>query len=99
MIHLLETKITLLNTDAAFGVFVWNEIEIQKIIKYLKSKKFPGRIILGGPQISYVKSNIEKYYLDGDIFIRGYAEDALVQFKGFTMLVNLVQVILQQLLI
>lgn len=67
-------------TDIALGVFVWNEIEVQKIIKYLKLKKFPGNIILGGPQISYVKSNIEKYYPDGDIFIKGYAEDALVQY-------------------
>lgn len=66
-------------SDVALGAFVWNEHYIQKIIKSLKINRYPGRIILGGPQISYVKSNIEKYYPDADIFIRGYAEDALTQ--------------------
>jgi radical SAM superfamily enzyme YgiQ (UPF0313 family) len=67
------------NTDIAFGAFVWNEIHLQQILKQIKAKKFPGRVILGGPQISYVKSDIESFYPDADIFIRGYAEDALVQ--------------------
>lgn len=67
------------NTDVAFGAFVWNESHIQKILKSLKNHKFPGRVILGGPQISYVKSNVERYYPNADVFIRGYAEDALVK--------------------
>lgn len=66
-------------TDVALGAFVWNEHHIQKIIKTLKSQHFPGRIILGGPQISYVKTHIEKFYPDADIFVRGYAEDALAK--------------------
>jgi radical SAM superfamily enzyme YgiQ (UPF0313 family) len=66
-------------TDVALGAFVWNETHIQKIIKTLKAEHFPGRIILGGPQISYVKNNIEKYYPHADIFVRGYAEDALTK--------------------
>lgn len=68
------------NTYVAFGVFVWNEYYVQKIIQTLKKHKFPGKIILGGPQISYVKSQIETFYPEADIFIRGYAEDALTQF-------------------
>lgn len=66
-------------TDVALGAFVWNENHLQHILQRMKAKKFPGRVILGGPQISYVKSDIERYYPDADIFIRGYAEDALVQ--------------------
>ncbi|MDP2194051.1 MAG: radical SAM protein, partial [Alphaproteobacteria bacterium] len=64
-------------TDVALGAFVWNEKYIQIILSKLKKEKFPGRIILGGPQISYVKHNIETYYPQADIFIRGYAEEAL----------------------
>lgn len=66
-------------TDVALGTFVWNEKAIQYILNDLKRFKFPGRIILGGPQISYVKKAVEKYYPQADIFIRGYAEDAIVK--------------------
>ena len=67
-------------TTVAIGVFVWNEHYVQSIIHYLKQHKYRGQIILGGPQISYVKTNIEKYYPNADIFIRGYAEDVLVKY-------------------
>jgi radical SAM superfamily enzyme YgiQ (UPF0313 family) len=69
------------DTDIAFGAFVWNESHIQQILTALRAHRFPGRVILGGPQISYVKSNshLEEYYPHGDIFIRGYAEEALAQ--------------------
>jgi len=69
------------HSDFALGAFVWNESYTQEIIKELRKRKFPGRIILGGPQISYVKpshaSSIDSYYPQADIFIRGYAEQAL----------------------
>ncbi len=62
----------------ALGAFVWNETFTQEIIKTLKHKhRFPGTIILGGPQVSYVKQGLEQYYPEADVFIRGYAEDAL----------------------
>lgn len=69
-----------INTYVSFGVFVWNEGYVQKIIKSLKTYNFPGKIILGGPQISYIKEKIESFYPDSDIFIRGYAEDVLTKF-------------------
>lgn len=62
------------NVDVALGAFIWNEPYVQKILTTLKAKNFPGRIILGGSQISYVKQDIEKYYPQADIFIRGYAK-------------------------
>ncbi len=43
------------NTDVAIGAFVWNEKYLQQILNNLKKENFAGRIILGGPQISYVK--------------------------------------------
>jgi len=65
--------------DLAIGAFVWNEPYVQNILKVLKQKQFAGRIILGGPQISYVKENLESYYPHAHVFIRGYAEDALLK--------------------
>lgn len=67
------------STDFAIGAFVWNENHTHNILNQLKEKKFPGRIILGGPQISYVKQDIENYYPQADIFVRGYGEEALAQ--------------------
>ncbi|CAG8661282.1 19729_t:CDS:2 [Cetraspora pellucida] len=65
--------------DVALGAFVWNEHAIQHILSELKKHKFPGRVILGGPQVSYVKKGIEEYYHYADIYIRGYAENAIVK--------------------
>lgn len=66
------------HTDVALGAFVWNEKSIQTILNDLKKQEFPGRIILGGPQVSYVKKGLEEFYPQANVFIRGYAEDALV---------------------
>lgn len=67
------------NTDLALGAYVWHEHHTQTLLRTLKKNNFPGRIILGGPQISYVTQGLESFYPEADIFIRGYAEDALLQ--------------------
>lgn len=67
------------DTDVALGAFVWNEKAMQEILDTLRKEGFPGRIIIGGPQVSYVKRGLEKYYPQADIFVRGYAEDAMAR--------------------
>eukprot|EP00942_MAST-04A_sp_MAST-4A-sp1_P011421 g11421.t1 len=68
------------NMDIGLGMFVWNDSPMKKIMKELKmSNMFSGRIILGGSQISYTKSEIENFYPHADVFIRGYAEEALAR--------------------
>jgi radical SAM superfamily enzyme YgiQ (UPF0313 family) len=67
------------NTDVAFGAYIWNENHLQKILNRLKAERFPGRIILGGPQVSYVKHGLEKYYPQADVFVRGYGEEAITR--------------------
>jgi radical SAM superfamily enzyme YgiQ (UPF0313 family) len=65
--------------DIAFGVFVWNEKQTQIILNNLKSACFQGRIIVGGPQISYAGAgDLETFYPQVDVFIRGYAEEAMI---------------------
>jgi radical SAM superfamily enzyme YgiQ (UPF0313 family) len=66
------------HTDLAIGSFVWNENAVQKILKTLRKEGYSKPIILGGPQVSYVKSGLEALYPEANIFIRGYGEEAVV---------------------
>eukprot|EP01031_Cornospumella_fuschlensis_P027199 gene27199-32864_t len=65
-------------TILAFGVYIWNEQYIQEILTKLRDSNYLGQVVLGGPQISYTKANLESFYPQADVFIRGYAEQALV---------------------
>ena len=63
-----------------FGGFVWNEPFLKTILKELKSYRYRGRIVMAGPQVSYVeKGQLEKYYPEADVFNRGYAEQAVCE--------------------
>jgi radical SAM superfamily enzyme YgiQ (UPF0313 family) len=64
--------------DIGVGAYVWNESIVQALLPNLRKNGFCGRIILGGPQISYVSRGLEELYPDADIFIRGAAETALL---------------------
>lgn len=68
--------------DLAIGTFVWGELIIQKLLPALRRQGFPGRIILGGPQITFMERGLESRYPDADIFIRGAGESALVEVTG-----------------
>jgi radical SAM superfamily enzyme YgiQ (UPF0313 family) len=65
--------------DLAIGAYVWAEELIQRLLPLLRARGFRGRIILGGPQISYAEPGLEPIYPDTDAFVRGYGEDALLQ--------------------
>ena len=63
--------------DIAFGVYVWAEEAIQDLLQMLREFGFNGRIILGGPQISYCAEGLEELYPHADVFVRGYGEFAI----------------------
>lgn len=63
--------------DIAIGAYIWNEGIVQRLLPRLRARGFSGRIILGGPQVSYVEAGLEALYPQADIFIRGQAETAL----------------------
>lgn len=65
--------------DIAFGVYVWCEEEVREICSTLRMNGYVGRIILGGPQISYSEAGLESIYPYADIFVRGYGEFAVAQ--------------------
>lgn len=67
------------HTLLGIGAFVWNEKSLQDILFKLHGYNFPGKILLGGPQVSYAAENLDEYYPLADIFCRGYAEDAVLQ--------------------
>ena len=67
------------NVDVAIGVYVWAEDLVQAVIRRLRRLGFSGRIILGGPQISYTGAGVDQLYPGADVFVRGYGEQALVE--------------------
>ncbi|MBK9976176.1 MAG: radical SAM protein [Planctomycetes bacterium] len=66
------------DVDVAIGAYVWGEEIIQVLLPSLRRLGFTGRIILGGPQISYAGAGLESIYPQADAFVRGYGEEALV---------------------
>jgi radical SAM superfamily enzyme YgiQ (UPF0313 family) len=64
--------------DLALGAYVWNEPVLTELLGLLRSRGFSGRIVLGGPQISYAGPLLESLYPNADVFIRGHAEGALL---------------------
>jgi radical SAM superfamily enzyme YgiQ (UPF0313 family) len=65
------------DVDVAFGAYVWNEALLQGVLPLLRARGFAGRIVLGGPQISYAGRGLEGIYPQADVFVRGYGEAAL----------------------
>lgn len=67
-----------LDGDVAIGAYVWNEHVVQALLPALREAGHRGRILLGGPQISYAGAEIERLYPAADVFVRGHGESALV---------------------
>ena len=63
--------------DLAIGVYIWAEKATQRLLSILRARGFAGRIILGGPQISYTDQGLASYYPQANVFIRGFAEKAM----------------------
>lgn len=65
--------------DVAIGAYVWGEHLLQEVLPTLRAAGFEGRIILGGPQISYAAPGVAAIYPAADVFVRGYGEDVLLE--------------------
>lgn len=60
-----------------FSTFVWNDAEVQLLIRQIQGLDV--RIVLGGPQISYMPAGqLEAAYPGIDYFVRGQGEMAMV---------------------
>lgn len=70
------------DVDIAVGAYVWGEDILNALLPLLRKQGFHGRILLGGPQITYAGAGLEKIYPDADAFVRGYGEDALSAFAA-----------------
>lgn len=66
------------DVDVAIGAYVWAERAVRGVLRGLRARGFAGRIIVGGPQISYAGAGLERLYPEADAFVRGYGEEALV---------------------
>lgn len=63
----------------AVGVYVWNDPVVRWLLSEVRRAGFVGRIILGGPQVSYAEPGIAGAYPEADLLVRGYGEDALAR--------------------
>ncbi|WP_165873520.1 B12-binding domain-containing radical SAM protein [Parasulfuritortus cantonensis] len=73
------------HVDIGIGAYVWNDEYVKYLLRSLRSHGFQGRIIMGGPQVSYAGAGIDHIYPEADVFVRGHAElalCALVQARG-----------------
>jgi radical SAM superfamily enzyme YgiQ (UPF0313 family) len=61
-----------------FGVYVWNDAQVQDVIRCLRSRGYTGPILLGGPQITWANEPLGDLYPQADWFIRGFAEQAII---------------------
>lgn len=69
-----------LKYDFMFGGFVWNEFFFKMIFCELKYYDYLGWIVIVGFQVFYVeRGELEKYYLEGDVFIWGYVEQVVLE--------------------
>lgn len=59
-----------------FGAYVWNSALVRETITALRRDGFRGQIVVGGPQVTYGDTP-EADFPGADVFIRGYAEQAL----------------------
>lgn len=64
------------------GCYVWNERVVRWLLPELRRRGFRGAIVLGGPQITYAPAGVDRLYPLADVFIRGFAEDALPALVG-----------------
>ena len=70
------------DVDVAIGAYVWNDNAVRNIIRLLRGEGFKGRIILGGPQITYAGPGLETLYPGVDAFVRGFGEQTLAAVAG-----------------
>ncbi|WP_338281599.1 B12-binding domain-containing radical SAM protein [Corallococcus caeni] len=66
------------DVDLGLGVYVWNDRVVKRLLGAVRRSGFAGRIILGGPQVSYAGPGLEQLYPEADGFVRGYGEEAMV---------------------
>lgn len=68
--------------DVGIGVYVWNDREVHALCRGLRRRGFAGRIILGGPQITYHEAGVDRRYPEADALVRGAGEAAIVAIVG-----------------
>ncbi len=66
------------NLNLLIGVYIWSESIVSEILSNIRKNGFEGRIILGGPSVTYRdKHELQKIFPEADIFVKGYAEDVI----------------------
>jgi len=65
------------------GVYVWNIDQVQQIMYGLRKLGYLGKIVLGGPEITYGNENLKREFPDADYFVKGDGEKAFTEIIKF----------------
>lgn len=63
-------------TDLGIGAFAWNEHIVRPLVQAVRERGL-GRVILGGPQVSYADAGVVDLYPGVDAIVRGAGEYVL----------------------
>ena len=58
------------------GVYVWNNPVVRQVLSSLRVEGYRGKIVLGGPEISYATEDLPAEFPDADYFVKGEGETA-----------------------
>ena len=73
--HILEENPKVLG----IGVYVWNVEAAKEMITGLRALGYSGKIVLGGPEISYGDDGLKEEFSEADYFVKGDGEKAFAQ--------------------
>ena len=73
--HILEVNPKVLG----IGVYVWNVEAAKEMITGLRALGYSGKIVLGGPEISYGDDGLKEEFSEADYFVKGDGEKAFAQ--------------------
>lgn len=58
------------------GVYAWNSEQTRKIVNSLRKLGFSGKIVLGGPEITYGGNELNEEFTGIQYFVKGFGEKA-----------------------
>lgn len=70
-------RILLIDPDfLAIGVYAWNSLQVKLMIGSLRGLGYMGKVVLGGPEITYGQEELNHEYREADYFVKGFGEIA-----------------------
>jgi radical SAM superfamily enzyme YgiQ (UPF0313 family) len=80
-----EEALAMLPDLLGIGVYVWNNSLVRQVVASLRAEGYRGKIVLGGPEISYATDDLRTEFPGVDFFVKGEGEVALEEIVRATL--------------